>query len=211
MHCWAAQWAGQTKILGDKQTSEESLIRDDARIASSLASLVRDADVVVAHNSDQFDVPHLRNRLIVHQQEPLGPVATIDTLKVARKLGFSHNSLDALAKTLGIGAKTATQKDLWDQAFDGNELALQQMLRYCRNDVALLAQIFERLRPHATSLPRLVDGEGSFCPTCGSTHYQVRKYYRTKAGKQVQYQCQTCLSYFKNKTSDAGQSQMRPL
>lgn len=211
MHCWAAQWAGQSKMLADRQTSEESLARDDARIAESLAALVRNADIVIAHNSDGFDVPRLRNRLIIHDQEPLGPVATLDTLKVAKKLGFSHNSLAALAKEMKLGGKMDTPKDLWRQSFHGSDVALQLMLRYCKQDVALLAQVFDKLRPHATSLPRLVDGEGSFCPNCGSSHYQVRKYRRTRAGKSVQYQCQVCMRYFNDKTSDAGKSQMRPV
>src|SRR5687768_3369802 len=112
MHCWAAQWAGQSKIHGDRQTSKESLSRDDSRITVSLASLIREADIVSAHNSDQFDIPKLRNRQIMNKQEPLGPVSTIDTLKMARKLGFAHNSLSALARDLGLGSKTQNPGDL---------------------------------------------------------------------------------------------------
>jgi DNA polymerase elongation subunit (family B) len=209
MHCWAAKWQHQSKILADRQTSSESLARDDSRIAESLAALVRQADVVVAHNSDGFDVPRLRNRLIIHNKETLGPVATIDTLKVARKLGFAHNNLDALARDLGLEGKLDNPRNLWDQAFDGSDMALQQMLRYCRNDVVILAQIYERLKPHAVKLPRLVDGEGSFCPYCGSQDYQKRGLARTNAGTKQRFQCNGCSRYFSDKSSDAGKSQMR--
>ena len=211
MHCWAAKWEGQSKIHADRQTSSESLARDDARIVASLAKLVRQADIVVAHNSDGFDVPRLRNRLIINNQENLGPVATIDTLKVARKLGFSHNNLDALARELGLGAKLENPRNLWDEAFDGSDIAIQQMLRYCRNDVVILSQIYERLKPHAVRLPRLVDGEGSFCPYCGSEDYQKRGFARTNAGTKQRFHCNLCLRYFSHKASDAGKTEMRPV
>lgn len=211
MHCWAAQWAGQKQIVSDKQTSAEALAKDDSRIVESLASLVREADVVIAHNADGFDVPRLRGRLIVNGQETLGPVATIDTLKIARKLGFAHNNLDSLAKELGLGEKVDNPPGLWDRAYEGSEVALQQMVRYCKHDVVLLAQLFERLRPHATQLRRLVDGEGIFCPYCGSTKYQKRGKQRTAASTAQRYQCLGCLRYFKDKSGDAATRQMRPL
>jgi DNA polymerase III epsilon subunit-like protein len=210
MHCWAAQWAGQKQVLSDRQTSDEAVDKDDARIVDSLATLVRKADVVIAHNADRFDVPRLRGRLIVNDQETLGPVATIDTLKIARKLGFAHNNLDSLAKELGLGGKVENPPHLWDAAYEGSETALKQMVRYCKHDVALLAQLFERLRPHATQLRRLVDGDGVFCPYCGSTSYQKRGKVRTQASTTQKYQCQECDRYFKDKTGDAAKRQMRP-
>lgn len=211
MHCWAAQWAGEKKVHADRQTSAEATAKDDSRIAASLAALVREADYVVAHNGDNFDIPKLRNRLIIAGLEPPGPVPSIDTLKMARKLGFDHNNLDSLAGELGVGKKVENPRGLWDEAYEGNDFALQQMVRYCKHDVALLAGVFERLRPHAVSLPRLVDGEGSFCPYCGSTEYQRRGSRRTNAGTSQRYQCNECGRFFRDKTSDAGKSQMRPL
>lgn len=211
LHCWAAQWDGQKQILSDCQTPDEAIAKDDSRIAVSLAEQVRKADVVLAHNGDNFDIPKLRNRLIIADKETLGPVASIDTLKLARKLGFDHNNLDSLSKELGYGGKMQNPTGLWDRAYEGDEVALRQMVRYCRYDVVQLAQVFNRLRPHATQLPRLVDGEGSFCPSCGSTNYQKRGKKRTNAGTSQQYQCLSCLRYFRDKTSDAGKRQMRPL
>jgi hypothetical protein len=138
-------------------------------------------------------------------------VATFDTLKGARKLGFAHNNLNALARDLGLGSKMDTPRDLWNQAFDGSDIALQQMLRYCRHDVELLAGIFQKLKPHFVRLPRLVDGEGSFCPACGGTDYQKRGSWRTRAGTSQRFQCNNCGRYFSDKSSDAGKTQMRPL
>lgn len=210
--CWAAKWAGQKTIITDKLNTTEVGERNDARIAANLAELVRQADIVVAHNSDGFDIPMLNNRILLQGLEPLGPVDSIDTLKLARKnFRLTHNKLDHLARHLGLGSKLKTDFDLWERVYNGDEVAMKEMLRYCRNDVVLLEQVFDRLRPHVSRLRRLVDGEGSFCPSCGSTNYQKRGKKRTNAGTSQQYQCLVCLRYFKDKTSDAGKRQMRPL
>jgi DNA polymerase elongation subunit (family B) len=212
LFCWAAKWGHEKQLRSDKLTSNETKVRDDTRIVESLASLVREADVVIAHNSDGFDVPVLNSRVMIQGLEPLGPVESVDTLKLARRsFRFSHNKLDALARYLGIGEKIRTDFELWERVYQGDELAMQQMLRYCRHDVVLLEQVFEKLRPYAKGLKRLVDGEGSFCPNCGSTDYQRRGFRRTNAGNFARYQCNRCQRYFKDKTSDAGKSQMRPL
>jgi hypothetical protein len=212
LFCWAAKWAGEKQVKSDKLTPEETANKDDSRIAESLAELVRQADVVVAHNGDRFDVPRLSTRLLLQGLEPLGPVETIDTLKLARKsLSLTHNKLDNLALRLGLGAKLKTDFELWERVYNGDEVAMQLMLRYCKHDVVLLEQVFDKLRPHVNGLRRLVDGEGSFCPNCGGHSFQRRGYRRTNAGTFVRFQCNDCLRYFRDKTSDAGKSQMRPL
>ena len=212
LFCWAAKWGHEKQIKSDKLTPAEIADRDDSRIVTSLAELVRDADVVVAHNSDGFDIPVLNGRVLLQGLEPLGPVQSIDTLKLARKsFRFTHNKLDALARYLNLGAKIKTDFELWERVYQGDETAMQEMLRYCKHDVALLEQVFDKLRPHANGIKRLVDGEGAFCPYCGSRSYQRRGERRTNAGTAQQYQCNDCLKYFKDKTSNAGKSQMRPV
>lgn len=202
LHCWAAQWRGEKQVLSDRQTPEEAQAKDDLRITVSLAELVRQADAVVAHNGDKFDIPKLRNRLIISGQEPLGPVQSIDTLKVARQLGFDHNNLDSLAQELLGERKMDTPKGLWDDAYEGNDLALQRMTRYCKKDVVLLAQVFDKLLPHATSTLRLVDAMGEVCPHCGSTRFHRRGTKRTQAASYAQFQCQDCLRYFRARTAE---------
>ena len=112
---------------------------------------------------------------------------------------------------MGLGAKIKTDFELWEQVYHGDEVAMQSMVKYCRHDVVLLAQVFEKLLPHVTRLRRLVDGEGTFCPYCGSTQLIRRGHARTQAGTFVKYQCIDCHRYTKDKTSDAGKRQLRPI
>lgn len=211
MFCWGAAWSDQKQLLGAKLTPEEVAEQDDSRIAAELAALVVEADYVLAYNGDRFDVKKLNNRLVYHRLEPMGPVQTIDPLKlVKRDLGLSHNSLDAVLAFLQMEGKLKTDFSLWTRAYYGDEVAMQQMLRYCRRDVDRLRAAFEELLPYFKKLPRLVFGDGSYCTNCGSTDFQKRGFVYSAAGRKQQYKCNNCARYFSDKASDAGKSQMRP-
>lgn len=212
MLCWGAKWSDGAKVLSSKLTPEEVAEADDSRIVRELADLVRQADIVCAHNGDRFDIPRLNARLLLNSLEPVPPVESIDTLKLAKKsIGVAHYNLDALARALGLGTKIKTDFDLWLNVLAGSEVAMQRMVRYCRNDVVLLEKVFDRLRPYVRSLRRLMDGEGSFCPFCGSRQYERRGTRRTNAGNQQRYRClnDDCGRYFHHKTSDANKREMR--
>lgn len=199
---WAAKWCGEKKIHSAVVTPKEAKDQDDERIISLLADLVRDADVVVGHNMDRFDLARVNSRVMLLGLEPLGPVDTIDTLKLAKgNFGFVHNKLDWLAQQLGLGNKIKTDFQLWKDCYFGSQKALNEMLRYNKEDVVLLEGVFEAMKPYVKSLRRLyeADEEGQvICPTCGAEgekNFIARKYYRTKSGTYPQYQCVQCRRY----------------
>lgn len=198
---WAAQWHGKTTIKGDKLTPDEVLARDDKRIIASLAKLVREADVVIAHNADRFDLPLINGRVMYHAIEPLGPVKTIDTLKLVKKsFKLPYNSLGYLAEWLFGDNKSATSMRLWKRCMEGDYKALAYMLRYNRKDVKLLAELLERIKPYVSKLARLYDGPG--CPSCGAGDLMVRGYHRTNASTFVKLQCQECGRYCRQRSSE---------
>lgn len=200
---WGAKWAGG-KLQSGLVTPEEAQARDDKRIVSDLADLIRTADAVVAHNCDGFDLPMLNNRLLYWQLEPLGFIRTIDTLKLARKnFRLEYNKLDYLAEYLGLGRKIKTDMDLWRRCVAGDPAALEGMRRYNRQDVLLLEKVFEAMKPYVRNLPRLVDGarEGErVCPFCGSEDLMARGYYRTQASTFGKLQCNKCARYSRYRT-----------
>jgi hypothetical protein len=198
LFCWGYKWLGDKRVRTAKLTRPEVLAQDDSRIVAELADAVREADIVVAHNADRFDIPRLNTRLLLQGLEPTGPVDSIDTLKLARKnFGFTHNKLDHLARHLGLGTKIKTDFELWENVYNGDEVAMQRMVRYCRQDVVLLEQVFEKLRPYVKGLRRLWDAPGDTCPNCGGSHFQRRGYHRTQASTFVKVQCQDCGRYFR--------------
>ena len=111
--------------------------------------------------------------MIKHGISPYKTVKTVDTLKIARRLGFPSNKLDSLASFLGIGRKVQHQGiNLWKGCIQGEETALTDMLEYNIQDVDLLEKVYLKLRAYDTAPPnigKLYNEEVSRCPVCGST------------------------------------------
>lgn len=204
--CWAAKWGDGRKVHDDVLTAEEARAQDDRRVIVSLALLLREADIVVAHNGDRFDVPMLNNRLLALGEEPLGPVKTIDTLKLAKSsFRLASNKLDYLAQHLGVGSKIKADFDLWLDCYHGNVKALKQMVRYNRQDVRVLESVYHAITPYVKGLPRLVDGTGrspAVCPSCGSLEMEPAKPYRTNASTFPAWRCLDCGRYARSRKSD---------
>jgi DNA polymerase elongation subunit (family B) len=193
---WAAKWLSEDGIMSQCLTSKEILVEDDRRIVETLWHLLSQADIVIAHNGERFDIPRVRSRFLVHGLPPTTHYTQIDTLKVAKKeFGFSSNKLDYLAQMLGIEGKMPTGLDLWIRCMGGDEIALKQMELYNRNDVIVLEAVYMRLRPYIKSHPNLnlynEDMEAS-CPSCGGKHLVPGGYYYTQTGKYQAYACKDC-------------------
>lgn len=212
---WSAKWHGDKTIISGTLTGDEAQAQDDSRIVAELAELIREADFLVAHNADRFDVPMFNNRLLVLGQEPMGPKRTIDTLKLAKKsLRLAYNKLDYLGEILGLGNKLKTDFELWKSCYHGDEKALARMLKYNRQDVALLEAVFDKLLPYVKGLPRLVEASGIgqlACPSCGSDHLVRRGKCRTNVSTFQQYQCGDCGRYCRSRTADKARFQVAPL
>jgi len=197
MISWAAKWLYSDKIMGEVLTPEEIKREDDKSIVTSLWYLLDEADIVIAHNGDSFDVPKLKTRFLFHELPPPSFYQTIDTKKVAYKeFGFSSNKLDFIARFLGIGEKMDTNMDLWVKCLEGDGESLWYMLHYNKHDVEILEQVYLKLRPYIKNHPNYnlyIDSEERVCPTCGGTHLtHVGYYYYTPTGKYKDFRCEDC-------------------
>lgn len=194
MLTWSAKWYGEKEMYGDLLTSKEARKQNDTRIVHTLSDMIRSADVVIAHNVDRFDIPMLNNRLLILGIEPLGPVRTLDTLKLSKQnFRLAYNKLDYLAEVLGLPGKIDTTFELWENAYHGDEDALNEMYTYNQQDVVVLEQVFDRLKPYVRGLPRLFDADFDgqmICLYCGGKHFQRRGFYRTQASNFIKYKCQ---------------------
>lgn len=202
---WSASWRGESKIHTGCLTTEEAVEQDDRRIVSELAELIREADIVVAHNIDKFDLPVFNTRLLAHRQEPIPPVKSIDTLKLAKgAFRLPYNKLDYLADFLFGDKKIKTDFDLWKRCYHGDAKALAEMLRYNKKDVVLLKRVFEEILPYVKNLPRLQTlTNEERCPTCGSADLIARGHRHTPTGSYTQLRCNGCGRYSRRRTSVA--------
>lgn len=208
MLSWSAKWAGQKKVHHDRLTGPEAVEQDDIRIVSTLADMIREADIVVGHNLDSFDVPKLQARLLLHQLEPLQPVRSIDTKKLSAKtFRLVSNKLDWLAQHLLGDSKTHTDFDLWKACYRGDEKALRQMDLYCRKDTVLLERVYDAMKPYVSGLPTLVTAshEGDrACPYCGEDALHKRGWYRTNASTFQKWTCGACGRCSRSRKSEKG-------
>ena len=206
MLTWAAKWKGQKTVMSASLTKKEVLEQDDSRIVKELADLVREADVVVAHNGDRFDIPILNARLAYHRLEPLGYVRSVDTLRHAKKdLRLPSNKLDYLGDFFLGERKIKVDFELWRNVYKGDRKAMKEMLRYNKKDVVLLERVFDAMIPYCNRLPRMFRASKEHelaCSYCGSEHLQRRGFYETQASVFIKYQCQDCLKYFRARSSE---------
>ena len=83
MLCWAAKWHGKKRIIKDalwhhKLTYAQDK-RDETMILLSLWHLLDEADIVVAHNGDRFDVAKINAKFFEYGMKPPAPFKTVDT------------------------------------------------------------------------------------------------------------------------------------
>lgn len=129
--------------------------------------------IAVGHNAASFDMPLAMSGWAEMGLPAPSPYKVIDTLKIARSsLKMESNTLDSLAKRLGVEAKT----DKYDvrvakAAVNGDKAAQERIEEYNRGDIVASEALFDRLRPYAKGLPHMgmwVDDENA-CPSCGHT------------------------------------------
>jgi hypothetical protein len=175
---------------------------DDSTLVHFLWELIDEADIVIGHNVDKFDLRKSNARFLFHGLQPPRSYQTIDTLKVARKyFAFNSNRLGDLGQHLGVGAKEETGGfSLWLNCLKGDPVAWEIMGKYCRQDVDLLVLIYERLRPWIKNHPNLGVFEGGHrCPSCGGTNLHRRGYQKNRVATYQRWQCQDCAAYSKDR------------
>lgn len=215
MLTWSAKWLFSDKTLSDKLTSKEAKGENDLRLAKNLWSLLDEADIIIAHNGERFDIPQINARFIVHGLKPTRPYQQIDTLKVARRqFDFDGNGLDNLANIFGITGKVETSFELWDRCVAGDTKALKEMETYNIQDVLLLEELYLKIRPWIKAHPNLglyVESEEPVCHACGSTELEPSGDYRTAVGVYDTFKCKVCDSYSRARTNSVPKEKRKEL
>lgn len=200
------------KWLGEEETHFVSIFQDpnfvsdttdDSYVVTRLLDLFNLADIVVAHNGDNFDQKKSQGRMLVHGLEPPSPYLSIDTLKESKKyFNLNSHSLNNLARQLGLDGKVQhTGFDLWRGCMQGDPDAWQVMERYNVHDVELLEQVYYKMMPWigspgkamAANVAAFLPGE-SICtrPGCGGTEFVKDGWRYTKTGRYQSYKCVKC-------------------
>lgn len=142
--CVSYKWYGEDQVYNlnwDKDMNDKFLIEQ-------FVDVLNEADLIVAHNGDRFDIKWLRTRALYHRIPMLPNYKQFDTLKVAKsKLYLNSNRLDYISKLLGFEGKISTTPDLWNKITILNDRdAMKTMLEYCDEDVRQLEKVYNELK-----------------------------------------------------------------
>lgn len=171
--------------------------KDDKELVQELWSLFNEADIILGHNSFQFDDKMARMFFLKHGLEPTSPAKSVDTKKAAKAIGrFGSNSLNNLSEFFGFGHKEQIgHADLWWDCLLGDKKAWKLMKQYNEQDVSLTVKLYEKLRPWMTNHPSLsvLNDNPDTCPKCGGPNIKPNGgYFITKTGKRKRYKCNDC-------------------
>jgi hypothetical protein len=215
---WAAKWLFEDKVYSAKLTSKEAIEQDDSRIMLGIWRLLNEADIVIAHNGQKFDLPKLNSRFIINKLHPPLPYQQIDTLlHIRRQFGFTSNKLDYVNQLLNLPRKKENDgMPLWIKCYKGDSKALKDMLDYNIEDVKILEETYLRIRawikPHPNLGLFILDEKESRCPTCGSNDLQAEgKEYKTTANSYEQFRCGNCGSVGRKRLGSLNIKQKRHL
>lgn len=169
---------------------------NDLELVKTLWKLFDEADIIIAHNGNSFDIKKANARFIFHKLPPPSPYRTIDTKLVAKRaFNFNSNKLDDLGKYFGIGQKLQTGGfDLWLGCMKGDKKAWKTMCDYNKQDVVLLEKVYLKMVGWDQAHPNLsfMIGERDSCPNCLGSHMQKRGFTFTNTVKYQRWQCMNC-------------------
>ena len=193
--CW--RWEGDKKINEvhwDSKQSDKKLLQEFIKVANQ-------ADELIAHNGDRFDLPWIRTRCLFHNIDMFPNYTSIDTLKKVRsKFRLNSNRLDYISSFLGGTGKKGSTPGLWTEVMDNKPGALDKMVKYCKNDIVILENVYKRLAPYITGNTHhgVIAGKGKCsCTECSSQNVSFSKRRVTAAGTvKLQFQCNDCHRYF---------------
>lgn len=203
---YAYKWLGEERIYSNMLNPADAIEGRDEGLVAELWDAIESADAVLAHNLLNFDLPLLKARCIVNGLPPLKKVQKLDSLVLSKEFRFNSNKLDSLCSQLDIGRKIQHSGiDLWVRCINGDMQALQEMLEYNEQDVLLLEELYNTIKPYSTRHPNLAvhyTDAKMRCNCCASTDVEpTGNTVTTNLSVFTEYKCNSCNARFKDRTS----------
>lgn len=177
--CW--KWEGEDEIQSVEWNGS------DKELLEKFILIANQADELIGHNSDKFDIKNVRTRCIFHRIPAFPKYRSFDTLKKSRgNFNFPSNRLSDIGLYLGIGKKVEHEGfSLWAKVVNGDKEALNKMVEYCKGDVLLLERLYNTIEHYTKPQTHagVHAGDGKYtCPICGSLNISFVKNDVTQKG-----------------------------
>jgi DNA-directed RNA polymerase subunit RPC12/RpoP len=206
---WAAKWYREDEIFYEDMRKHKP--HNDKKILMGIHKLICEADIIVAHNGDKFDIKKLNARFLKHGIPMVSPYRSIDTLKIARKyFKLTFNTLAWIAKYLGVENKSEHKKypgmELWKACMQTEDKALrldgfQEMEAYNKVDVTVLEAVLNKLMPYDPTIKFSGFYQRDTC-SCGSRVFIKDGFNYRASGVFQRYRCKECGKTFEHKENE---------
>lgn len=175
---------------------------DDREMIAEFLKIATEADELVAHYGDSFDIKWFNTQCLKYGLEALPEPKTIDTGVIARRrFNFNSNKLDYIAQLLLGRGKKKTNFGMWREIVLNNDPdALKAMTEYCEYDVQLLEEVYQLMsgfhpvKSHAGVMAGYAKWTCAYC----ASHNVRRKKRRVTAKGTVQHsmKCNDCNRHY---------------
>jgi uncharacterized protein YprB with RNaseH-like and TPR domain len=192
--CICYRWAHESKI---HSLDWDYAKQDSAAMIEEFSYIVNQADLVIGHNADKFDMRHVNTQRLLHNQAPIAWPTTEDTLKQLRKYFYLPSySLDYVSKLLtGSGKDKMSFQDWIDIVEKKNKKAFTKMIAYCKRDVQKLYEVWRKVSPHCQAKVHMGLLKGftrESCPRCGHNRPELAGKRTLTTGRYQRYLCTIC-------------------
>lgn len=186
--CFGYRFAGEDErtVVVDERAGRDEMIH-------SLWQYLDRTDMLVSYNGQSFDTPKVNSEFMKVGLGPPSPYKEIDLYRQIKKHAkFYSGKLDFVAERIVGSRKVDTGGfQLWKDVMAGDEEAWGKMRKYQLQDVDLLVELFEEVKPWI-KMPHPISEDPTSCHNCGSLSLQRRGVARTLYGVYQRYQCNDC-------------------
>ena len=187
MLCWGARWYDKKTV----QTMDERAGRRE--MLEGIRDLLSEADIVVSYNGIGYDTKKLNGELMAEGLKPPAPYKEVDLYReIRRSAAFYSHKLDYVAeRIIGQNKVDTGGFSLWKGVMAGDEKSWRAMLKYQKQDVNLLVDLFDAVKPWIR-MPHPVSEDPTACHNCGGTNLQRRGTARTNYSVYTRFWCTSC-------------------
>lgn len=174
---------------------------DDRELLKEFSKIYEQADIVVWHYGERFDLPYLQTRLLMNKLPILPVTSSVDTWRIAKyKMKLNSNRLETLLKALECKyQKSPVDGKMWIRATAGDKKAIKYVVEHCYFDIMVLEEAYNKIKGLMSNHP-LVGSEKQEksystkddCPNCGESKFIVYGSTLTATKRYQRLKCLNC-------------------
>lgn len=201
--CYGYKFDGKATEVVDERIGHEEMTR-------MLWDRLDETDMLISYNGQSFDTRKVNSEFMRYGLGPPSPYKEIDLYRQIKKHAqFYSGKLDFVAERIINKRKEETGGfQLWKDVLAGDEVAWAKFRKYQRQDVDLLVELFEEVKPWI-KMPHPISEDPAACHNCGSHSLQRRGVARTLYGWYPRFMCNACGKWLRGQQRNAT-TEIRP-